>query len=50
MAAKRVLIVDDALIMRMRIKEIAEQAGWEIAGEASNCVEAVDVFDREKPD
>jgi two-component system chemotaxis response regulator CheY len=33
---KRVLIVDDALIMRMRIKEIARDAGWEIAGEAAN--------------
>ena len=50
MAANRVLIVDDALIMRMRIKEIAQQAGWEIAGEASNGAEAVQLFDQEKPD
>jgi len=46
----RLLIVDDALIMRKRIKEIAETAGWEVAGEASNGVEAVDLYRREKPD
>ncbi len=34
--AKRVLFVDDAMIMRMRIKEIARDSGWEIAGEAAN--------------
>ena len=33
---KRVLVIDDALIMRMRIKEIAVAAGWEIAGEAAD--------------
>jgi two-component system chemotaxis response regulator CheY len=39
--AKRVLIVDDALIMRKRIRDIAERAGWEVAGEAANGEEAV---------
>jgi two-component system chemotaxis response regulator CheY len=48
--AKRVLIVDDALIMRRRIKEIAEEAGWEIAGEAKNGEEAIALFQRERPD
>ena len=33
-AAGRLLVVDDAKIMRMRIMEIARQAGWEIVGEA----------------
>ena len=35
-SAKRLLVVDDALIMRAMIKDIARQAGWEIAGEATN--------------
>ncbi|MHC5113965.1 MAG: response regulator [Planctomycetota bacterium] len=48
--AKRVLIVDDALIMRKRIREIAERAGWEIAGEARNGEEAVALYRKERPD
>ncbi|HZZ80285.1 MAG TPA: response regulator [Gemmataceae bacterium] len=48
--AKRVLIVDDAMIMRMRIKEIAQSAGWEIAGEASNGEEAVARYKELRPD
>ena len=35
-AAGRLLVVDDAKIMRMRIMEIARQAGWEIVGEAAD--------------
>lgn len=48
--AKRILIVDDALIMRMKIKEIAQQAGWEIAGEAASGTEAVQRYRELKPD
>ena len=48
-SAKRVLIVDDALIIRERIKEIALQAGWQIAGEAKDGAEAVEMYRREKP-
>ena len=48
--ANRVLIVDDALIMRRRIKEIAERAGWEVAGEASNGEEAVEMYRQVSPD
>jgi two-component system chemotaxis response regulator CheY len=50
MAEKRVLIVDDALIMRKRIREIAEAAGWQVAGEASDGEEAVALYQRERPD
>ena len=50
MTEKRVLIVDDALIMRKRIKEIAEEAGWQVAGEAKDGEEAVAMYQREKPD
>ena len=48
--AKRLLIVDDALIMRKRIKDIAERAGWEVAGEATNGEEAVEMYRKESPD
>ena len=48
--SKRVLIVDDALIMRMRIKEIAGEMGWEIAGEAVNGEEAVARYRELRPD
>jgi two-component system chemotaxis response regulator CheY len=48
--AKRLLIVDDALIMRKRIRDIAEAAGWEIAGEAGNGEEAVAMYQSERPD
>jgi two-component system chemotaxis response regulator CheY len=48
--SKRVLIVDDALIMRMRIKEIATESGWEIAGEAANGEEGVQQYRALKPD
>ena len=50
MGARRVLIVDDALIMRKRIKEIAEEAGWQVAGEAKDGEEAVALYQQEKPD
>src|SRR5579871_4613388 len=48
--AKRVLIVDDAMIMRMRIKEIARDAGWEIAGEGTNGEEGVALYRELQPD
>ena len=48
--AKRVLVVDDAVIMRRRIKDIAERAGWEVAGEAGNGEEAIALYERENPD
>jgi two-component system, chemotaxis family, chemotaxis protein CheY len=47
---RRLLIVDDALIMRMRIREIAMEAGWDIAGEATNGQEAVALFAELRPD
>lgn len=48
--AKRVLIVDDAAFMRMLLKDIVTKAGYEVAGEASNGLEAVDRYKELKPD
>lgn len=46
----KLLIVDDALIMRMRIREIAIQTGWEVIGEAENGIHAIELFLNLKPD
>ena len=50
MGEKRVLIVDDAMIMRRRIADIAGQAGWQVAGEAVDGEEAVRMYDDCRPD
>ena len=47
---KRLLVVDDAMIMRAIIKDIAVKAGWEIAGEAANGTECIDKYRALKPD
>ena len=47
---KRLLVVDDAMIMRAIIKDTAKKAGWEIAGEATNGAEAVKRFRELRPD
>ncbi len=38
----RVLVADDASFMRQMIREIVESEGFEVCGEASDGVEAVD--------
>src|SRR4051812_24552455 len=47
---KRLLVVDGALLMRKMIREVALEAGWEVAGEATNGAEAVDLCRRLRPD
>ena len=46
----RVLVADDASFMRQMIREIVESEGYEVCGEASDGVEAVDEFKRLQPD
>lgn len=48
--AKRILITDDALFMRVTLKNILTQNGFEVVGEASNGVEAVELYKQLKPD
>jgi len=45
----RLLIVDDALIMRRRIAAIAEAAGWVIAGEGKDGIQAVELYQQLRP-
>lgn len=47
---KRVLVVDDAAFMRLRIKDIVEKAGIIVIGEAVDGREAVQKFQELKPD
>ena len=46
----RVLVADDASFMRQMIREIVEAEGFEVCGEASDGVEAVDEYKRLQPD
>ena len=48
--SKRLLVTDDALIIREIIKDAAQSAGWEIAGEASNGQMAVEMYQELRPD
>ncbi len=45
-----VLICDDAVFMRLLLREILEQAGYEVVGEATTGAEAVDQFKELRPD
>lgn len=47
---KRVLVTDDAMYMRVILKNILTQNGFEVAGEASNGKEAVRLYQDLKPD
>jgi two-component system chemotaxis response regulator CheY len=47
---KRLLVVDDALFMRKLICGVAVEAGWQVAGEATNGEQAVALYEQLKPD
>ena len=48
--SKRLLVVDDALIIREMIKNAATAVGWEIVGEGSDGAQAVELYERLRPD
>lgn len=47
---KKVLIVDDAMFMRLSIKLLLEKNGFEIVGEAGNGALGVQLYKELKPD
>ncbi|NLW60143.1 MAG: response regulator [Firmicutes bacterium] len=47
---KKVLIVDDAAFMRMSLKKIMVENGFEVIGEAENGKEAVTKYNELQPD
>lgn len=46
----KILITDDAAFMRMTLKKMVTEAGYEVIAEAANGQEAVDLFDEHRPD
>lgn len=48
--AKRIMLVDDANIIRLMLRKILVEGGYEIAGEASTGEEAIKKYSELKPD
>lgn len=46
----KILIVDDAFVIREKLRSIFSKAGHDIVGEASNGLQAVHLYKRLKPD
>ena len=44
------LVTDDALIIREMIKDTATDAGWRVVGEAANGQQAIEQYQRLRPD
>jgi two-component system chemotaxis response regulator CheY len=47
---KRVLIVDDSMVMRSMIRDVLTKNGFNVVGQAKNGVEAVALYTQLKPD
>jgi two-component system chemotaxis response regulator CheY len=47
---KKIMIVDDSLIMRANLKRIFEKQGYKIIAEAANGQEAVEKYQKYQPD
>lgn len=47
---KKVLIADDAIFMRLTLRKMLEDNGYEVAGEAENGLVAIDKYKALKPD
>lgn len=50
MAKLRILIADDEALIRLDIREILEEAGYEVVGEASNGAQAIELARVHQPD
>lgn len=46
----KLLITDDAAFMRMTLKKMVTDAGYEVIGEAENGKQAVDLYEEHRPD
>ena len=48
--SRRVLIVDDSMLIRKMVRDTLVSDGWEVAGEAANGREAVEKYRQLRPD
>ena len=48
--SKKLLVIDDAMIIREKIKDAAISDGWEIVGEGANGQEAIELYKQLEPD
>lgn len=48
--SNKLLITDDSRIIREMMKDLANESGWEVVGEAANGQEAIDQYARLSPD
>ncbi|NLY90596.1 MAG: response regulator [Firmicutes bacterium] len=48
--SRRILLVDDAIVIRLMLTKILTSAGYIIAGEAGDGLEAVEKYKKLKPD
>ena len=48
--SKRILVVDDTLFMRVKMKGLLEKWGHQVIGEAANGLEAVEKYKELQPD
>jgi len=48
--AKKILLVDDAIVVRIMLKEILTPLGYEVVAEAKNGKEAAEMYAEFKPD
>ncbi|KXS40611.1 MULTISPECIES: response regulator [unclassified Candidatus Frackibacter] len=46
---RTVLIADDAAFMRVMLKDILVEAGFEVVGEAENGIEAIELYKKYEP-
>jgi len=47
---KKIMIVDDSLIIRVNLKKLLEKNGYEVVAEAANGQEAVEKYEKFHPD
>ncbi|MBF0385277.1 MAG: response regulator [Candidatus Omnitrophica bacterium] len=47
---KRILIVDDAAIIRMKLRKVLTENGYTVAGECANGLQAVEKYKELRPD
>ncbi|MDA7978637.1 MAG: response regulator [Pirellulales bacterium] len=48
--AKKLIVTDDAMIIREMIKDAVSEDGWQVAAEATNGQEAIDRYAETRPD